>query len=163
VGMVEGLVAGMEAKGSQHGPYFVPDRHTLYTAQVLTQQLYPKFTTTIRELAGGGMIMQPSSAKDFADPELAGLIEKTQQSPAADAEEKVKFYRLAWDAVGSEFASRHLQYEMFYAGAAFVTKGHSFRCFDWQRSADMLNDFLRRYDLDDALPQGRKAAKGVAA
>ena len=35
----------------------------------------------------------------------------------------MKFYKLAWDAVGSEFGSRHTQYEMFYAGATFVTKG----------------------------------------
>ncbi len=165
VGMVEGLVAGMEAKGSQVGAYFIPDKHTLYTAQVLTQQLYPKFTTAIRELAGGGMIMQPSSARDFANPELAALIEKTQQSPAADAEDKVKFYRLAWDAVGSEFASRHLQYEMFYAGAAFVTKGHAFRCFDWERSKAMLDDFLAGYDLEGTLKDETSTAKakGVAA
>ncbi|MFX7849930.1 4-hydroxyphenylacetate 3-hydroxylase C-terminal domain-containing protein, partial [Acinetobacter baumannii] len=75
--------------------------------------------TTLRELAGGGMIMLPSSIHDFRNPELAGLIEKTQQSPAASAVDKVKFYKLAWDAVGSEFASRHTQYEMFYAGATF--------------------------------------------
>ena len=37
----------------------------------------------------------------------------------------MKFFKLAWDAVGSEFASRHVQYEMFYAGASFVTRGHS--------------------------------------
>ena len=39
--------------------------------------------------------------------------------------------KAAWDAIGSEFGSRHTQYEMFYAGANFVTTGHSFRTFDW--------------------------------
>ena len=81
----------------------MPDRHTLYSAQVLTQQLYPRFVAAIRELAGGALIMLPSSVKDFSDPEIAGLIELTQQSPAASAQEKVKFYKLAWDALGSEF------------------------------------------------------------
>lgn len=61
-----------------------------------------KFVTTLRELAGGGMIMLPSSVKDYANPEIASLIERIQQSPAASAEEKVKFDKLAWDAVGSE-------------------------------------------------------------
>src|SRR5215468_9092129 len=42
VGLVDGLLHGMEAKGSQAGGYFIPDRHLLYSAQVLTQQLYPK-------------------------------------------------------------------------------------------------------------------------
>jgi 4-hydroxyphenylacetate 3-monooxygenase len=38
--MVDALVHSMELKGRMHGAYFVPDSHTLYSAQVLTQQLY---------------------------------------------------------------------------------------------------------------------------
>ena len=64
--MVDSLVRSMELKGRQVGPYFVPDAHTLYAAQVLTQQLYGKAVTSIRELAGGGVIMLPSSVHDFA-------------------------------------------------------------------------------------------------
>lgn len=157
VGMVEGLVHGMEARGQMVGEYFVPDRHTLYTAQVLTQQLYPKFVDALRDLAGGSMIMLPSSIADFADPQLRTLIEKTQQSPAADAHERVKFYKLAWDLIGSEFGSRHTQYEMFYAGATFVTKGHSFRCFDWAGSAALVDRVLGGYSLEDELHPQEKA------
>ena len=145
-GMVDALVVAMEASGVHHGEYFVPDRHTLYTAQVLTQQLYPRFVASIRELAGGALITLPSSVKDFSDPEIATLIGLTQQSPAASAEEKVKFYKLAWDALGSEFASRHLQYEMFYAGASFVTRGHSFRTYDWGRASGLVDEMLAGYD-----------------
>ncbi len=105
--------------------------------------------TTLRELAGDSMIMLPSS--DFANPEMVELIEKTQQSPAASATEKVKFYKLAWDAVGSEFASRHQQYEMFYAGASFVVKNHSFRTFDWADTTGLLDRMLGSYQLEDDL------------
>jgi 4-hydroxyphenylacetate 3-monooxygenase len=153
VEMMDALLCTMELKGTQRGAYFVPDRHTLYSAQVLSQQLYPRFVTTLRELAGGGMIMQPSSFRDFGLPEVAELIDRTQQSPIADAHDKVKFYRLAWDAVGSEFASRHTQYEMFYAGATFVTKAHSFRTYDWERATDLVDRVLAGYDLPAAAPQ----------
>lgn len=164
VSMVEAFVLGMEAKGTQRGQYFTPDRALLYGAQVLTQQLYAKVINTLRELAGGGMIMLPSSVKDFANPELAALIGKTQQSPAANAVDKVKFYKLAWDAVGSEFASRHSQYEMFFAGATFVTKGHAFRTFDWAQSTALLDKMLSSYDLADELTTGGKspASRAVA-
>jgi len=164
VSMVEAFVLGMEAKGTQRGQYFTPDRALLYGAQVLTQQLYAKVINTLRELAGGGMIMLPSSVKDFANPELAALIGKTQQSPAANAVDKVKFYKLAWDAVGSEFASRHSQYEMFFAGATFVTKGHAFRTFDWTQSIALLDKMLSSYDLADELTTGGKspASRAVA-
>ena len=151
VAMVDAFVTAMEAKGTQYGRYFVPDRHTLYAAQTLAQQLYGKVLTTLRELAGGGMIMLPSSVQDFENPELARLIGKTQQSPAASAEEKVKFYKMAWDAVGSEFASRHAQYEMFYAGASFVVKGHSFRTYDWAGATGLLDRMMGDYQLSDEL------------
>lgn len=147
-GMVDALVAAMEAKGKQVGPYFVPDRHTLYSAQVLTQQLYSHILNTLRELAGGGMIMLPSSVADFGNPEIAALIEKTQQSPKAGSLDRVKFYKLAWDAVGSEFGSRHQQYEMFYAGATFVTKGHSYRTYDWASADKLVQTMLDSYNLN---------------
>lgn len=143
--MVDGLVSGMEAKGTIQNGYYVPDAHFLYSAQVLTQQLYPKLITSLRDLAGGGVIMLPSGIEDFANPEIARLIAKTQQSPIAGAEDRVRFLKLAWDAIGSEFASRHVQYEMFYAGAGFVTRGHSFRTYDWGSATAMIDEVLASY------------------
>ena len=161
--VVDALVHAMEAKGRQRGEYFLPDRHTLYAAQVLTQQLYPRIMTTLRDLAGGGMIMLPSSVADFANPEMRRIIEKTQKSPASDSEGRVKFFKLAWDAVGSEFASRHTQYEMFYAGATFVTKGHSFRTFDWDRCTGMVDLMLDSYSLEDELSRVESDVVSAAA
>ena len=153
VGMVEAMVEAMEVRGGMVGAYYVPHRHTLYAAQVITQKLYGRIISTLRELAGGGLIMQPSSVRDFANPELAVLIEATQQSPAAGAGDKVKFYRLAWDVIGSEYASRHEQYELFYAGAPFVTRAHSFRTFDWDRAAGLVDNMLASYRLEDELEE----------
>jgi 4-hydroxyphenylacetate 3-monooxygenase len=156
--MVDGLVHGMEIKGRRHGAYFVPDAHTLYSAQVLTQQLYVQVMAALRELAGGGMIMLPSSIQDFAGEELRALIDKTQQSPVSSSEDRVKFFKLAWDAVGSEFASRHTQYEMLYAGASFVTKSNSFRTFDWDRCTQLVDRMLDSYSLEDELALSKPLA-----
>ena len=92
------------------------------------------------------MIMLPSVDRGLRRSGAApSLIGKTQQSPAASARDKVKFFKLAWDAVGSEFASRHTQYEMFYSGATFVTKGHSYRTYDWPAAARLLGEMLEGY------------------
>ena len=147
VSMVEGLVEAMEASGTQRGEYYVPNPQRLYAANVLTQQLYPKFIQSIRELSGGGMIMVPSSVQDFSNEEILGIINKTQQSPTTNSEGRVKLFKLAWDAVGSEFGSRHLQYEMFYSGANMVTRGHSYRNYNWQRALGMVDQFMASYDL----------------
>ena len=147
VSMVEGLVEAMEASGRQVGEYYVPNGQRLYAANVLTQQLYPKFIASIRELSGGGMIMLPSSADDFANPEIASVIQQSQKSPATDSLGRVKLFKLAWDAVGSEFGSRHLQYEMFYSGATMVTRGHAYRTYNWQRALGAVDRFLGGYGL----------------
>ncbi|WP_028223649.1 4-hydroxyphenylacetate 3-hydroxylase family protein [Paraburkholderia oxyphila] len=156
--MVEAYVYGMEAKGAMVNGYYVPDRNMLYSSQVLTQQLYSKILNTLRELAGGGMIMLPSSVQDFENPDLLRIIEKTQKSPVCSSEERVKFFKLAWDAVGSEFASRHNQYELFYAGASFVTKGHAYRTYDWHRATGLVDNMLSSYSLDQELAKAPRAA-----
>jgi 4-hydroxyphenylacetate 3-monooxygenase len=156
VGMVNAMLSGMEASGTQIGEWYVPNKHYMYAAHVMSQELYPRVMATIRDLAGGALIMLPSSVRDFANPELDAIIRKTQRAATMEPEQKVKFLKAAWDAVGSEFASRHLQYEMFYAGARFVTTGHSFRTFDWQRSCGLLDDLLSSYSLQAALGELRK-------
>ena len=152
-GMIEAAVHAMEVKGSTYGPYFVPDRALLYAAGVLAQRTYPEIIETIRELAGGGMIMLPSSVRDFANPEIAALIGKTQLSANTDALGRVKLLKLAWDSVGSEFASRHAQYEMFYSGAKHFTIGNAYKTFDWKGAARLVDDLMAQYDLPGKAPQ----------
>jgi 4-hydroxyphenylacetate 3-monooxygenase len=140
----------------QAGDWYVPNKHYMYSAQVLTQDLYPRVVQTIRELAGGALIMLPSSARDFANADVEAIIRKTQRAATMQPEEKVKLLKAAWDAVGSEFGSRHLQYEMFYAGARFVTAGHAFRTFDWDHATGLVEDLLASYTIAESLDELRK-------
>jgi len=159
--MVDAMLSGMEASGTRFGEWFVPNKHFMYSAQVLTQELYPKLVNAIRELAGGALIMLPSSVRDFANPELNKIIRTTQRSASMSPEDKVKFMKAAWDAIGSEFGSRHTQYEMFYAGARFVTAGHSFRTFDWDAATGMVDSLLSTYDLASASDHAAHELDGI--
>ena len=91
--------------------------------------------------------------RDFGDAQLKEIISKTQRSASMEPEQKVKFLKAAWDAIGSEFGSRHTQYEMFYAGARFVTTGHSYRTFDWAGATSMVDRLMSGYQLADELAQ----------
>jgi 4-hydroxyphenylacetate 3-monooxygenase len=150
VATAEGMLYGMEASGAQYGEFYVPNKNLVYTAQVYTQGVYPQFVNEIRELAGGALIMLPSSAEDLGLAEIAPYMAATQVSSREgdDAYDRMKFLKLAWDAVGSEFAGRHTQYEMFYAGAQFVTAGHSFRTYDWAGIDQILEHVLAGNDVD---------------
>lgn len=160
VGMVNAMLAGMEIEGTTYGEYYVPNKHYMYSAQVITQDLYPQIINTCRELAGGSLIMLPSSLNDFSDPKLEAIIGKTQRSAIMPPEQRVKFLKAAWDAIGSEFASRHTQYEMFYAGARFTTSAHSFRTYDWDSGAATIDRLMGSYQLADELPVSARRAAG---
>lgn len=87
----------------------------------------------------------------LARPRVAGRLRESRPdwraSPQACAGslERVKFFKLAWDAIGSEFGSRHLQYEMFHSGAPFVINGHNFRFHDWAGASGMVQEFMDSY------------------
>ena len=147
VNNIEALVVAMEAAGEHFNGYYVPNRTILCTAQVIAQTTYPEVVEALRTLSGGGMIMVPSSYADFETPETRAIIEKTQRSIVTNSEGRVKLMKLAWDAVGSEFGSRHLQYEMFYSGPTFVTRGNSFRFFDWDGVKGAVDGFMETYGL----------------
>ena len=144
VAAVEGLLYGMESAGGMVGDYYVPNTSMMYAAQVQTQALYPRLIDGIRSLAGGSLIMLPSSVADLENPEIAPLFERTQVSarPGEGAAERMALMKLAWDAVGSEFGGRHTQYEMFYAGAKFVTTTHCFRRYDWADADRILQGLM---------------------
>jgi 4-hydroxyphenylacetate 3-monooxygenase len=110
----------------------------------------------VRDLAGGALIMLPSCVLDFANPELAAIINKTQRSATMQSEQKVKFLKAAWDAIGSEFGSRHTQYEMFSVPAhASSPAGHSFRTFDWDHATGLIERLMASYGLQGTLDQIR--------
>jgi 4-hydroxyphenylacetate 3-monooxygenase len=99
-----------------------------------------------RELAGGAMIMLPSSVKDFESPEIASDLERYIASPGFKAKDRVAVLKMAWDLIGSEFAGRHEQYEKFYGGASFLVRQNMARNYDFDTATAMVERAL-------ALPQ----------
>ena len=102
-----------------------------------------------RELAGGGLLQVPSSVHEFIHPDHGADIRRFIQSPGVKAEDRVKLFKLAWEMVGSEFAGRHQQYEMFYAaGAPFVARTYAYNNYDFSDALNLVQHCLDGYDLD---------------
>jgi 4-hydroxyphenylacetate 3-monooxygenase len=74
----------------------------------------------------------------------------------------MKLFKLAWDMVGSEFAGRHLQYEKFYAGAAFIIRNHSYRETDWAEFNTLVEDLMASYDYRPADAAPRTLDQGLS-
>lgn len=157
---VEGLVRAQEEHCTIDADGVArPGACELYAEMVLQPQLYNAMLQALRELCGGGLIQLPSSVEDFKNPAINADIERYVRSPGTNARERVKLMKLAWDAIGSEFAGRHAQYEMFYAGAPFVTKTHMFRHYDFAGATELVDRAMAGYDLEGRVAAGAESTR----
>jgi 4-hydroxyphenylacetate 3-monooxygenase len=101
----------------------------------------------VRGLSGAGVIGTPSSYLDLLSPETEPDLTHYLAGSSEDLETRVKLFKLVWDAIGSEFAGRHHQYEMFYAGAPFVTRGYAQRNYGFDEPRALAQRFLDSYSL----------------
>ena len=121
----------------------------------------PRAWTRVREiiqdLVASGLIVLPSGAADFNNPELRPLLDRFYVgSGGYDAEQKVKLMKLLWDATGSEFAGRHELYERNYSGNNESTTLDAYHAVQHNGEAEAMKAFaescMADYDLDGWLP-----------
>ena len=126
-----------------------PSRTALYSAMAVQSELNGRMLEIIRERSGAAMITLPSSLRDFESAETARDVERYMRSASADAKSRVAVMRLAWDLIGSEFGSRHQQYEKFYGGASFLVKQNVYRNFDFKRAGALVDAALKLPPLQE--------------
>jgi len=61
------------------------------------------------------------------------------RSGTLDARSRTALTRLLCDFVGTEFGSRHQQYETFYGGSPTIVKQNVYRNFDWKRATGLVD------------------------
>jgi 4-hydroxyphenylacetate 3-monooxygenase len=119
-----------------------PSVVTLYSAMAMQSEFNGRMLEMIRELVSSSVISLPSSAADFDNPEVAPLIERYMRSGTMDAKSRTALVRLLWDFLGTEFGSRHQQYEKFYGGSPVVVKQNVYRNYDFKRATALVDKAL---------------------
>ena len=149
VSLVEGMILAAEtaAEPDRFG-VMRPKDSLLYASQVFQQAMYPALLQQLRGLMGGSLIQLPSSVGELRSAEAVADMERYVRWPKASGQVRIKLLKLLWDAVGSEFGSRHLQYEMFYAGEPSSIQGREFRTFDWAAAEALVDRCLAGYEED---------------
>ncbi len=90
------------------------------------------------EHLAASLLMTPAGNRDMTDPELRPLLDRYYRGSAGSAEERIKLFKLAWDALGSEFGGRHELYELNYAGSADQVRLDTLA---WSRAAGLLGSY----------------------
>ena len=111
-----------------------PAEFPLMVARHLFMRMYPRMAEILHLLGSSSLMALPTEA-DLAGP-LAPEIDRYLETDAASAEERVKIFRLAWDACCSAFGSRQVLYERFFQG-------------DRSRNAVLLNSMYDKEPMTD--------------
>jgi 4-hydroxyphenylacetate 3-monooxygenase oxygenase component len=75
---------------------------------------YERMVQVVQVLSAGGLLINPTQA-DLAS-EIGPDIARYYRGAGVDAEARIALAKLAWDATGTQFGQRMLQYERYYAG-----------------------------------------------
>ncbi len=148
VSIYEAMLHAHETMGTIEDGVFWPSRTAYYAASSMQSEFNGRMLELIREMAGAAFITLPSSDADFGNPEIAADIERYMPSGSTDAKSRIKLMRLLWDFLGSEFGSRHAQYEKFYGGPSFGAKLNLYRNFDFKRAGALVDRALNLPAID---------------
>ncbi|HEU5129792.1 MAG TPA: 4-hydroxyphenylacetate 3-hydroxylase N-terminal domain-containing protein [Glycomyces sp.] len=97
---------------------------------------------TLREIAGGAFMALPSSHQSITHPDTADDVAKYYQAVGTDTVDRIGFLKLMWDFVGTEFAGRQQQYELFYAGQPHINDVRVFDTFGWHEGVELVDRAL---------------------
>lgn len=124
----------------------------LDAARTMFPRLYPRMVEIIQQLGASGLMAIPSSA-DLAGPQRA-TIERFYQAARADAHERIRLFRLAWDVALSAFGGRQALYERFFFGDPVRMAGAMFTNYDTAPYMERVRAFLARAEADQPSPAG---------
>ncbi len=129
---LEAMIAGqIEAAEKNKTGFLFPNRRQLYAALHWCTNNYQQVAEIVRELLGAAPFQMPADCTVLADARLRKTFETYWSVAGTGAVDRFRFTRLAWDYLGSELASRHGQYERFYAGPQFVNALYNFFNCPW--------------------------------
>ncbi|WZO53493.1 4-hydroxyphenylacetate 3-hydroxylase family protein [Microbacterium sp. LWH7-1.2] len=136
-----------------HQGMVLPDPAPVGAYRVINQIAMPIIKNIIEQVVASGLIYLNSHTSDFKSAEIRGYLDTyLRGSHGIDAEERVKVMKLLWDAIGTEFGSRHELYEINYIGSNDTTR--QLALFDamstgvLQHCKDFAQSAMDEYDLD---------------
>jgi 4-hydroxyphenylacetate 3-monooxygenase len=97
--------------------YVLPNLEYGLSYRVMSSMAYPRLKEIIQDVLASALIYLPSHANDFKVPEIRKYLDQfVRGSNNYSAVDRVQLMKLLWDAIGTEFGSRHELYERNYFG-----------------------------------------------
>ncbi|MGB7859156.1 MAG: 4-hydroxyphenylacetate 3-hydroxylase family protein [Acidimicrobiia bacterium] len=107
------------ARDPEEGPggMAIPRLEYAVLVRLFGAMSWPKVEEFVGNHLGGSPLVVPSTHRDLKNEELRPLIDRYYRGSTGSAHDRIKLFKVLWDAVGSEFGSRHTLYERNYGGS----------------------------------------------
>src|SRR5262245_34621370 len=138
------LVAAEAQAEPMHDGIYVPAAMPLWPVRLMFPQMFHRMCELIQLLGAGGLVAVPSLA-EFDGPRKADA-EKYFQAANADARDRTRLFRLAFDAAVSGFAGRQQLYERFYSGDPVRLAGSLYARYDKEPYIKRIDAMLEELD-----------------
>jgi 4-hydroxyphenylacetate 3-monooxygenase len=110
-------------------------------------------STVIRHHArtdGRRTVSVSASIEVVDDPALGELFATYWTAGEHGAVDRMKLFKLAWDLIGSDHASRATSYEKFFVGPTFAVRNYNFINAPWDELHQIAEDFMATYGYESA-------------
>ena len=118
----------------------------LDAARNLYTRMYPRMVEILQQLGASGLMAIPTR-EDVYGPQ-GDAIRTYYQAARAEAVDRIRLFRLAWDIAVSAFGSRQVLYERFFFGDPVRMAGAMFASYDRRPYMDRVRAFLERAEAD---------------
>ncbi len=98
------------------GGCVLPNIDYVSAARLFATTGWPRVKEIFELILGGSPLVIPSSYKDMTSEELRPYIDRYYRGSDSSAEDRIKLFKLIWDAIGTEYGGRHELYERNYSG-----------------------------------------------
>jgi 4-hydroxyphenylacetate 3-monooxygenase len=129
----------VDAKPNASG-FTTPVAMPLWTVRMMFPKMFIRMCEIIQTLGAGGLVAVPSYA-ELSGPMRAD-VETYFQAINADARQRIKLFRLAFDAAVSSFSGRQQLYERYYSGDPVRLAGTLYDIYDKEPYIDRITDLL---------------------
>jgi 4-hydroxyphenylacetate 3-monooxygenase len=129
------------AKLSQWG-LMTPDYVPINSARNLWPRVAPSLATVLKQIGASGLMAIPP--EEILSSGARPDVDKYYQAKTADAQERIRLFKLAWDAAGSSFGGRQDLYERFFFGDPVRMASAYYAWYDKEPYKSRVKELLHR-------------------
>jgi 4-hydroxyphenylacetate 3-monooxygenase len=123
-----------------------PDYLPINSARNLWPRAAPALVTIIKQIGASGLMAIPPEG--ILKSAVRSDVDKYYQSKLADAEERIRLFKLAWDMVGSSFGGRQELYERFFFGDPVRMASAYYVWYNKEPYKERVRELLHRKDAE---------------